>query len=77
MRVKQEFDYYGNHRLVNEKTGQATAWTGYRRTTFLGGVVGYTAYYADVEGMMSAEAFVASQSALFDPDSKPRDPTKG
>jgi len=46
------------HRLIDEETGEVTAWASYRSFTYLNGYVGYTGYYSgDVEGVCTAEEF--------------------
>ena len=46
------------HRLVDEETGEVTAWAGYRSFTYLNGYVGYTAYYSgETEGVCTADEF--------------------
>ena len=46
------------HRLVDEETGEVTAWASYRCFTYLNGYVGYTAYYSgNAEGVCTAEDF--------------------
>ena len=45
------------HRLVDEETGEVTAWASYRSFTYLNGYVGYTAYFSIEEGVCTADEF--------------------
>ena len=52
MAIKQEFDAYGNHRLVNDETGAVTRWAPHTGFTYLDGMVGTTDYYTGDGGPM-------------------------
>lgn len=56
MKVNQEFDPAGNHRLVTDD-GRRTEWAGYRQITMLDGQVGHTAFYGPSEGVTTPEEF--------------------
>ena len=56
--MKLEFqEDSGRHRLVNEETGEVTAWADYRSFTYLNGYVGFTAYFSVEEGVCTADEF--------------------
>lgn len=57
--MKLEFqEGSSRHRLVNEETGEVTAWASYLSFTYLNGHVGYTAYFSgDAEGICTAAEF--------------------
>ena len=55
-----KFEYQedsGRHRLVDEETGEVTAWASYRNFTYLNGYVGYAAYFYIEEGVCTADEF--------------------
>lgn len=54
---KQEFNEKGHHKLINTVTGKATGYTLYTGTTYLDGFVGFSGYYMDKEGILSADEF--------------------
>lgn len=45
------------HRLVDEETGEVTAWADYRSFTYLNGYVGFTACFSVEEGVCTADEF--------------------
>jgi len=58
--MKFEFlENYSFHRLVDEETGEVTAWAGYRSFTYLNGYVGHTAFFGTEgrDGVCTAEEF--------------------
>ena len=56
--MKLEFqEDSGRHRLVNEETGEVTAWAGYCSFTYLNGYVGFTACFSVEEGVCTADEF--------------------
>ena len=57
--MKQEFDDYGNHSLVNTKTGKRSSQkASYQAFTYLDGFVGCTDYYTGTgEAIMTPEEF--------------------
>ena len=57
--MKFEFkDGSSLHRLVDEETGEVTAWADYTNFTYLNGHVGYTAYYSwETDGTCTANEF--------------------
>ena len=56
--MEQEFDNNGRHRLV-DTDGTMTDWAAYTQYTYLRGMVGYTAYFANKEGILPAAEFCA------------------
>lgn len=61
MAIIQEFkedESHVYHRLVDNITGDYSSWAGYTRVTYLHGLVGITAYYAEKEMVVTPEEFV-------------------
>jgi len=60
MAIKQEFldsEHELVHRLRCTETGRCTAWAPYTGYTYMDGMVGITAYYADKERILTAHEF--------------------
>ena len=59
---KQEFNEKGHHKLINTVTGKETRYASYTGTTYLDGFVGFSGYYMDNEGILSADEFCIRNS---------------
>jgi len=58
MKPEQKFDGWGNHWLVNPKTGKHSVICPYKEYVYFEGWVGCTDYYISGGGVFSPEEFI-------------------